>query len=264
MITLQHTAVWAMAAEEKHVKDWSKKIPWLLLPDAIRMYVGPRQASHFEATPEETDVSWMEFPMPEVLKELSKENIADLVKFYVSSKAPKCVIGEQTDVEEFDIRNYAHPYYHELRMHLIQDCVLDKTLRKRLVDVTNRFEDRFIVRHDHSIVLDGTQLRKQVALFEQIGFKHLAGMVYKKTGILLNQRWYDENVHTALLEAYPKELAENTYKYMQIPKEIEQQINELDFAITDEDTSKVVMAENLERVLDEMYATAYYYTVCEF
>lgn len=262
MITLQHTAIFLMAASEKEV-DIKTSIPWLLLPDAIRMYVGPRQASHFEVSTYETDVSWMEFPTREVLKELSKENVADLVKFYVSPRAPKCVIGEQTDIDEFDIRNYAHPHFRELRIHLIQDCILDKVLREKLVDVTQRFEDRFVVHHNHSIVLDGAELRKQITLFEQIGFLHLVGMVYKKTGILLNQRWFDENVHTALLEAYPVELAENTYKYMQIPEEIEQRINELDFELTQEDEDKLVITDELQRVLDEMYATAYFYTVRE-
>ena len=129
--------------------------------------------------------------------------------------------------------------------------------------MTQRFEDRFVVHHNHSIVLDGAELRKQITLFEQIGFLHLVGMVYKKTGILLNQRWFDENVHTALLEAYPVELAENTYKYMQIPEEIEQRINELDFELTQEDEDKLVITDELQRVLDEMYATAYFYTVRE-
>ena len=264
MITLQHTAIFMMVAAEKKEVNVKESLPWLLLPDAIRMYVGPRQASHFEFSPDETDVSWMEFPSREILKEISKENVADLIKFYVSPKAPKCVIGEQTNLDEFDIRNYAHPHYHELRTHLVQDCILDKVLREKLVDVTNRFEDRFIVRHNRSIELDGSELRKQITLFEQIGFMHLVGMVYKKTGILLNQRWFDENVHTALLEAYPEELAENTYKYMQIPEEIEQRISELDFELTEEDISKVVMTDELQRILDEMYATAYFYTVREF
>ena len=57
MITKQHTALSLMAFAMTE-EDGSKKlldiyrfremIPWILLPDAIRAYVGPRQAGHHE------------------------------------------------------------------------------------------------------------------------------------------------------------------------------------------------------------------------
>lgn len=265
MITLQHTALSIMAMDELGQNEISgEKIPWILLPDAIRMYVGSRQASHFEASPDGTDISWMEFPTWEILQHLSKENVKELVKYYVSPKAPKCVIGEQTDIDEFDVKNYWHSNYHEIRTHILQDCCLDKFLREELVDVTGRFEDKFVVRHNRSITLDGAELRKQIASFEEIGFLHLAGKVYKRCRIILNQEWFEENVHKVLLESdYPGELAENTYRFMNIPDEINQRINNQDFDLTDEDKAKVVITDNLERVLDELYAMAYNYTVRE-
>ena len=271
MITLQHSALSLMAiadlnssSKDKAQEAFQKQIPWVLLPDAIRMYVGPRQPSHFEDLPDGTDTAWMKFPTGDELAVYKKDALQESVNFYVSPKVPKCVIGEQTNLNEFDIRNYAHPWYHQLRTHLLQDCILDAVLRDDLVDVQDRFEDKFVVRHNRSIVLNGTELRKQVASFEQIGFLHLAGKVAKKCGIILNQQWFEENVHRALLESdYPVELAENTYKFMQIPDEINQRICDLNFELTDEDKDQIVITDNLERTLDEMYATAYFYSVRE-
>lgn len=271
MITLQHSAVAIMAIADlnsnskiKTKEAFQKQIPWILLPDAIRMYVGPRQPSHFEDLPDGTDTAWMKFPTGDELAVYKKDALQEGVNFYVSPKAPKCVIGEQTNLNEFDVRNYAHPWYHQLRTHLLQDCILDVVLREDLVDVTERFEDRFVVRHNRSIVLNGTELRQQIASFEQIGFLHLAGKVAKKCGIILNQEWFEENVHKALLASdYPEELVENTYKFMKIPDEINQRISDLDFELTDADKARVTITDNLERVLDEMYADAYYLTVRE-
>lgn len=261
--------VWEYNGEEsvaraKTMESFRNQIPWILLPAAIRMYVGSRQPSHFEDLPDGTDTAWMKFPTGDELAVYKKDALQEGVNFYVSPKAPKCVIGEQTNVDEFDIRNYAHPWYHQLRTHLIQDCILDAVLRNDLVDVQDRFEDKFVVRHNRSIVLNGTELCQQIALFEQIGFLHLAGKVAKKCGIILNQQWFEENVHKVLLESdYPKELAENTYKFMKIPDEINQRICDLNFEFTDENKNQIVITDNLERILDEMYATAYFYSVRE-
>ena len=263
MITIQHSAVYLLTAGKLDSAKFGKNIPWLLLPDAIRMYVGPRQASHFEEKPDETDVSWMRFPNAESLKKLSRENVKELVSFYVVPNIPRCVIGEQTNLEEFDRYNYAHPQYHMLRAHLVQDCVLDQVLRKFLIDPTRRFEDRFEVRHNRSIVLDGTELRKQVGLFEHLGFLHLAGKVYEKTGILINQKWFDMNVYPALLEAYPHELADNTYYFMIIPQWVEERMNQLDFSMPEEYVQQITMvkdADTLVGILDRMYAAAMYHT----
>ena len=290
MITLQHTAlalmaiadlnsrsktlvaageVWTRNGEEsvaraKTMESFRNQIPWILLPDAIRMYVGPKQPSHFEDLPDGTDTAWMKFPTGDELAVYKKDALQEGVNFYISPNTPKCVIGENSNLEEFDIRNYDHPQYHQLRTHLLQDCVLDAVLRDDLVDVKDRFEDRFIVRHNRSLKLNGAELRQQIARFEQIGFLHLAGKVAKKCGIILNQEWFEENVHKVLLKSdYPEELAENTYKFMKIPDEINQRIGDLNFDLTDEDKEKILLTDNLNRVLDSLYARAYKETIRE-
>lgn len=272
MITKQHTAIYALAlainrgikketSDESRIKfekDLHKEIPWLLLPDAIRAYIGPRQASHFERVPgsdKDTSVSWMEFPSEEVLKALSKENISEMVSYEVKEGYPGCVIGEDTDIGEFDVRNVKHKHYEALRCHLIQDLYLDECLRKRLINAEKRFADIFVIRHSEKAI-DGKTLRAQVALFEELGFIKLVGMVYEKTGILLNREWFDTHVLESLKEAYPEDLAANTYKYMSISDEVNERINALNFELTAEEKESVILTDDLDRVLNELYGYA--------
>ena len=265
MITLQHVALYFMAlADKNHLfadveMRMKNEIPWLLLPDAIRAYTGPRQMSHFEETPDQTDVSWMEFPMGETLQLLTKETAREVIATHMNAdKYPKCVIGENTDLDTFDLHNYGHPNYRTLRIHLIQDRVLDEMLRRFLVDATGRFEDHYVLRKNSDIVLNGIELRKQVSLFEEWGLLHLVGKIYHKTGVLLNQKWFDEYVDTVLHNsAYPEDLADNTYRYMRIPEEIEAKINALDFEIPEDlEIFGLRGKEELTEKWDLMYSVA--------
>ena len=133
MITKQHTALYFLALTAKrkegdsYVKCYEELhegLAWVLLPDAIRAYIGPRQAGHFEKLPNGTDTSWMKYPAPEVLKSLTKESAQSEIKFHLADGYPKCVIGEQTDVGLFDQKNWNHKFYHELRIHMLQDYML--------------------------------------------------------------------------------------------------------------------------------------------
>lgn len=266
MITRQHSVLSLMAYSAKaDMVLYRKDIVWILLPDGIRAYSGPRQMSHFESTPDGKDNAWMIFPNARDLKLLSKENFKDVVKMYIPEGGyPKCVIGEQTMVGSFDAKNYGHPFYHPLRMHMQQDCVLDLVLREVLVDVKDRFNDRFTVRWNKQVI-DGATLRKQVAMFENLGFIHLAGKVYERTGKLVGNSWFEEYVHEPLLRAYPKDLAESTFKYIKMPEGIDLRIMTKDFDLTEEDKEGFILCapEKLEEILDVMYAEAYRLTACE-
>lgn len=269
MITLQHTSIYVLGAYLKRnisedssfeSKDQFKKslhseLPWVLLPDAIRAYIGPRQVSHFEKCPEGhgKDCSWIKFPSETILKELSKETVKELVSYELKDGYPACVIGEETNIGEFDIKNGAHKHYEALRCHMIQDMYLDETLRLRMIDASQRFSDKFVIRHNKKEI-DGKELRAQVALFEQLGFIKLVGIVYERTGILLNREWFDKYVLTALQDAYPADLAANTYKYMSISDEVNERINALQFELTAEEKESVYITDDLDRVLDELYA----------
>ena len=268
MKTLQHAALFFMAFcakyDSREMDIFKEKVPWVLLPDGIRAYVEPRQIFHYEITPDGEDVSWGKFPEPEDLVLMNKENTRRMVKtHFVPEKYPKCVIGEETQLEVFDAQNFGHTQFHLLRIHFLQDMVLDYVLREVFVDVSQRFADKFTLKTAANSVINGEELRAEISEFEMIGFLHLVGKIYNLTGILLNQKWFDENVMCALKEsAYPADLAESTYGYMRIPTDIEYRINMLDFDISAEKCFGITGTE-LENVLDFMYSQAYIETVSE-
>lgn len=271
MISIQHAALYYMALysarnvydpefKSKLDKEFQDEVPYVVLPDGIRAYSGPRPISHFEKTPDGNGVSYMSFPSEEVLKTLSKEKFKDVVKTHYAEGYLPCVIGEKTDIREFDRHNFGHKHYHALRVHMFQDAILDEVLREELIDASLRFQDVFTVRHDTSLKIDGKELRRQVADFERIGFIVLAGIVYERTGIIMNNAWFKAVVEPALQKAYPADLAENTFKYMKLDDATDARITNLQFDLTDEDRALVPMAKDLDNTLMDMYTEAYFYT----
>ena len=100
-------------------------------------------------------------------------------------------------------------------------------------------------------------------MFEEAGFLRLVKTVYENTGILLDSKWFEENVLTTLLEVYPEDLARNTFKYMVMSDEQNQRIQSLQFELTDEERNALIITDKLDDVLDELYADAYLYTADE-
>ena len=70
MITLQHTLVTLLGLRGNE-RELDEEIQYVLLPDAIRRYCGPRQYSHFEKSYDGKDTSWLAYPRD--LKTLTKE-----------------------------------------------------------------------------------------------------------------------------------------------------------------------------------------------
>ena len=262
MITRQHAALTFMSlATIGRTKTFRKYFPWVLLPEAIRAYIGPRQPSHFEELPDQTDISRMVFPSPRDLKRTNRDTAMKVINFHLAD-APKCVIGEKTRIEVFDYLNIEHDFYHALRVHLLQDRILDEVLRNEMVDVKERFSDIFTIKHSGKCI-DGKELRTQIARFEELGFIKLVGMVYERTGLLLEREWFDRRVYDSLKKAYPADLAENTYRYMSISDELNNRINGLQFDLTEEEKASVEITENLDHVLQNMYESALSATLIE-
>ncbi len=259
MKTKQHVALAVMAAVAKryNVENYIRnEIPYVVLPDAIRAYIPQRQAGHFEISPDCTQQSWMEFPDAKILKGLTPEKAKEKINYCVADNIPKCVIGEETQIDEFDKRNFSHRHYHSLKIHMLQDFILDDVLRSRMVDVKRRFQDEFKIRHSGKVI-SGKDLRSQVDKFEDIGFITLVGAVYRRTGILLDRNFWEQQVRVALLEAYPEDLALNTYKFMQLSDEDAERIQAKWFDLTLGAEESVYMAEDLSDVLSVMYSQAY-------
>lgn len=262
MITLQHTALYAQALwqildsqgrvdqfDDLFVRD----IPWVLLPDAIRAFSGPRQTSHFETLPDRTDNGWMEFPLPQILKGLTKENFATQVNFYLPQDGwRKAVIGEETLMEQFYQHNWSHPFAAQLAAHLLQDRVLDATIRE-MVDCSGRFNDTFAPSHNKEWRLNGQMLRQHIATFESEGFLYLVREIKKSTsgGLVIDKDWVEEYVQTALYLSYPKDLAANTLKFMGVSEEQNDRIHAGDFQL-----QHIPICEDVEGTLALMYAEA--------
>ena len=269
MITLQHTALYAMALAAKRsdttqfYREFHENLPFVLLPDAIRAYISDRKAGHFEMTPDWTSNSWMVYPSKETLKILTPKTAVTKINFHIAQGIPKCAIGEVSNINAFDRKNWGHHYYHPLRIHKLQDYVLDVALRKKMIDDTKRFEDAFAVRGIRGKVLNGIEFRKQLAMFEDLGFIYLAGKLYERTGIVIDREWLDMHVKTSLETVYPEDLAENTFGYMAISEDLSNRISNLDFLLSEYDKKDCLLAEDMEGMLDEIYAEAYQYTVGE-
>ena len=101
MITLAHVGLGfaVKAAKMKHInagseelyRGFSKMVPWIVLPDGIRNFIGARQAGHHEVSIN-GGVSWMEYPVAGVLKNMTKEDAKELLElcflFYNDNMKP--------------------------------------------------------------------------------------------------------------------------------------------------------------------------------
>ena len=56
MMSLQHV-ICTFIRCEGDMDSFKRELPFAVLPDAIRAYLGTRVLSHFEVNPEQTDVS---------------------------------------------------------------------------------------------------------------------------------------------------------------------------------------------------------------
>ena len=218
MITLQHTLVTLMGLRGDE-RELNEEIQYVLLPDAIRKYCGPRQYTHFEQAYDGSDISWFQYPQK--LKKLTKEEVDNLPKHIVAD-IKKCDLGETTSIETFEQHN-AHltpRYFGGVKKHLTQDYIFDKFIREK-IDCSRMYEGIYLFNGQE---YDGKGIRGIIADIENHGVYVLAHMLNKGYGITANQEWFDKHVKTKLDEAYPEELANSTYGYMKIKPEINERI----------------------------------------
>jgi hypothetical protein len=256
MITLQHVALFKMACFEMDSKSFTAGLPWMLLPDAIRAYTKKRQISHFEQTPDKDDCSWIEFPDPQILPLLNGDNALKYINYrFPAEKYPACAVGEKTKIKVFDAHNYWHPFYKFLRIHLAQDMVFDRFVRSEIMDMSWRFNDQYFVKTSKKHVT-GAEIREIIANIEMAGFLHLAGKVFEKTGILIDQEWFNREVYAVLENSvYPDDLAATTIKYMKIPDKIDEMIKAHSFSAYE--NLPGMTEEVFESIVDKMYAQAF-------
>ena len=224
MITLQHTLVTLLGLRGNERK-LDEEVQYVLLPDAIRRYCGPRQYSHFEKSHDGKDISWMKYPVN--LKTLSKEEVERLPK-HIVSEIKSCVLGETTSIESFEEHNtHLSPlYFAGAKKHLTQDFIFDRFIREK-IDCSKMYEDKF---EFNGQSLDGKGVRGVIADIENHGMYVLAYMVNKAYGITANQEWFDKHVKARLDEEYSQDLSDGTYRFMKIPDVINERITNGDWS----------------------------------
>ncbi len=223
MITLQHSLVTAVYLDSEEENRFGLEIPYVLIPDAIRAYIGERKGCHFEQNETKTETSWCQYP--ESLKTLTKEAACAQPSYIVPFR--KCVLGEETNIEEFERRNSHLPnvYYYGVKKHLTQDYLFDKKIRE-WIDCTKMYDDQFIYKNQ---VYNGAEIRKKIAEIEYYGLYILSYIANQNKKIIANQNWFFENVKQPLDREYPQKLSESAYKYMVIPEKINDWITNQDW-----------------------------------
>ena len=273
MILLQHVALYVMAAMAK--ADYESRLyepkllsgmSWLLLPDALEAWGCPKALSHFWETPDGTNSAWMEFPIGGVLCELDKETLLDSMSFHFDEKKyGDCVLGNTIDLGAFDEHNYDHANFSDLRIHLIHDAIQEKILCDEVVNVNGRFDDRYVMRNNPKRVLNGHQLREEIRRFEEQGFLYLVGKVYRKTHVLLDQKWFDERLYGYLVGSYSDELFKAIREQFRIPAVIESAISRKSFELDYDEVCKrgilgIDDEDELKNVYNRIYSWAYVQT----
>lgn len=269
MKLFQHTALFFMALVDKYHGYVSQagnvflhEVPWVILPDVLMNYIPSRRITHFERAPGGF-VSGMIFPDEKVLKLLSSENVFDdVIMIYDRDSYQDCAIGELVDIETFDFNNWNHKFYHALRIHFMQENVSDIIVRDNLIEVSERFQDVFRIRHSDEKI-DGDTLKEQLSLFEQLGCITVAEAAFNKSGVVLNNEWIEKNVYETLYRSYPRELANYAIKQMMLPNELDFRISNQKFLLNATEKKKIYIAEDIDFALSEVCSKAYTITYKE-
>lgn len=227
-MSLQHV-ICTFARYDGNLEQFKKELPYCILPDAIRGYLGNRVLSHFEDNPEHTDSSWYKYPSD--IKNLTKDK-ALMQESHQAETNLHSVIGEKSDFGNYVRINRDLPRdeFYGILTHLVQDLIYDSTL-KVLFDMSHKYgEDAYFQERETGKKYSGKEFRELLADMEVYGYYYLARYCHIVYGIDINQEWLDENVYSTLLDAYPKDLADTTYKYMQLPAWLDEKITNRDYS----------------------------------
>lgn len=202
--------------------------------DAIRCWLKLRSFTHFTFNPDTWEISWYRFPKEDVSK-WNDEIVKNSFRFDSGKRSDVPVIDEATILSEFWHRNEHTRQNEFFYMHLVQDHVYD-TFIVKTIDVSGRFKDIYVFNGEE---LNGAQLRGkgesrwQTGLLNELDsqfYVMMAKRFYQATGILANQAWLDEVIMQAMKKVFPKELAENTIKFVTIDSKVDELISSKRFS----------------------------------
>lgn len=210
----------------------------VVLPDAIRAFGVPRQASHFESGPE--GASWMRYPSDTraMTRESVKALTDDPARCHVAPHGP-ATLGDPTDVATFRAFNRDLPAAEAagLEASLDQDVVFDRWVRD-FADTTvggnslDKERDGFTLSDGRGGVQcdDPKRVRAWIGDIEQQAMADCARRVYEETGVTCDDAWARDVVRPALEETLPKEMADSAASYMAFAPGVGELVSHHDFA----------------------------------
>ncbi len=219
--------IMALADECKTKEEFytrlSKSLKWLLEPFIFEVLMG---IQFFHKTTA-MKTSWIKYPTEEFLKLLGEEG-KEILEYHIEPGNPTSNI----DMKEFEIRNYSHPAFKELKIAMIVENIMSKTIEK-------------------------LGMKNNPKVFEKLAFLHLAKQIQHKDAINLNARWW-RNIEIPLKEAYAEKVFEKIWPEIFLSKDEDSRISDCNFGFTNKEMRFVGhTSEELERALDEAYAEAY-------
>lgn len=220
--------IMALADECKTKEEFytrlSKSLKWLLEPFILEVLTGI-QFFH-KTTAKKT--SWIKYPTEEYLKLLEEDSSKEILEYQIEPGNPTSEI----DMKEFEIKNYPHPAFKELKIAMIVENIMDKAIEK-------------------------LEMRNNPQIFEKLAFLYLAKQVQHKNKLNLNARWW-KNVEFSIKTAYSESVFEKVWPKISLTKDEDSRISDCNFAFTNKEMRFVGHTiEEMERVLDEAYVEAY-------
>lgn len=270
----QQVVLYTMAANSKlkafggdFESQLISNVQWLVLPDALEAMNFSKDLTHFWRDMTGTDTACLEFPMGEVLKGSTAKNLGDSLKYHDCCTAMECVLGNKTNLQKFDEWNFAHSNFSALRIHLIHDAIQEEVLCSDVVDVSGRFKGTYTMMSNPQRKLTAVQMKEELRRFEEQGYLYLVGKAYRQTGILFNQRWFEQYAFNGLSDSYyPKSMVDFVFEKMQIGSVTDNKINRCNFELDYDEVCKrgimgITDAQELMSVYDRIYSWAYVSTM---
>ena len=244
-------------------------IPWLLLPEAISDYSVLARAARFErAVPEYSkDYPWMVFPNQEDLCKIKAQGIKEAIEYHIPEEVYySYAVPERTCIDHFDCHNFVHHSYHDLRCFFIYNHVFDDMIRK-MINIRMRASNMYYINGSNvgEECLNSEELVGYVEQFNWLAAIYLAGLFYKKTGVLMDKEWFESIMKNAFEKSnYPEAMKECILKKVQMPDWVAERIEEVDFDITREDCNTVIITEDLMGTFRQMFSRIYREMCAEF
>ena len=230
MLSTQHAlCLWLYCIKYNLDQPKDADVAAVVYPDAIRAYTKVRGYSHFEVG-DDGDRSYMKFPCS---MKADQEEVSSLLnKFgHLAHKEQVCAIDNLTGEQGIELCIQKNSTLDDTVLcgivwHLCQDTIFDDFIRE-VIDCSKMKEDIYVI---EGKTLNGKELRGLIHSIEMHGIYALAKRLYLKTNMTINNAWLKTYIERSLKNSYNEELADKTFSYMKIDKDINDYISNHDWS----------------------------------